>query len=139
MRRDPRLLRHPDPWLSHDTPAASVFIQAPGVGAFVRALLPIRLTDGHRLTYGVWVAIHPDELQRAFSVWWAPEYADLELPGVLANPVPPWGLLFAPVELGIRDTEEAPYCRHSTDPKLLAVLEREWGHATVLDSTSALD
>jgi hypothetical protein len=34
-------------WLSHDTPESSVMMQIPPVGAFVRALLPIRLAGGH--------------------------------------------------------------------------------------------
>ena len=74
-------------------------MQVPPFGAFVRALLPIRLTGGHKLTYGVWVGVHPDDLQRTFAVWWEPEYQDLRLDGRLANSVKPWGMLGAPVSL----------------------------------------
>lgn len=71
----------------------------PSVGAFVGALLPIRLVGGHTVTYGVWAGIHPAELQRVFGIWWEPEYQNLRLEGVLANSIAPWGLLGAPVGL----------------------------------------
>jgi len=29
-------------------------MQVPGLGAFVGGLLPVRLTGGHTVTYGVW-------------------------------------------------------------------------------------
>ena len=97
---DPVLDRSPEglpdgTWLSHADPRTSVMMQVPGLGAFVRALLPVRLTGGHTVTYGVWVSIDPRDLQRAFPVWWQPEYARLELDGVLANALQPWGLLAA--------------------------------------------
>src|SRR5262249_55714679 len=66
-------------WLSHGTANESVMMQVPKIGPFVRALLPVRLTGGYTVTFGVWVAIHPDDLQRAFAVWLEPEYADLRL------------------------------------------------------------
>jgi hypothetical protein len=86
-------------WLSHGNPESSVMMQIPSVGAFVRALLPIRLAGGHTVTYGVWTGIHPGELQRVFGIWWEPEYQNLRLDGVLANSIAPWGLLAAPVTL----------------------------------------
>ena len=42
------------------------------------------------MTYGVWARVHPDDLQRTFRAWWAPEYENLRLDGALANPIPPW-------------------------------------------------
>lgn len=60
-------------WLSHDSPQTSVMMQVPGLGAFIRALLPVGLTGGYTVTFGVWIAVHPDDLQRAFAVWWEPE------------------------------------------------------------------
>ena len=44
----------------------------PNVGPFVRALPPFGLTGGYTVTFGVWVAVHPDDLQRAFAVWCEP-------------------------------------------------------------------
>ena len=45
-------------------------MQVPAIGAFVRALLPVRLSGGHTITFGVWVGINPQELQRVFAVCW---------------------------------------------------------------------
>lgn len=107
-------------------------MQIPGVGAFVRALLPVKLTGDFSVTFGVWVAVDPAELQRAASVWSAPEYQDLRLQGWLANELPVWGLLSAPVELAVRDPEQTPYCAVSSDPGLAGVLTEVWPHEDVL-------
>lgn len=109
-------------------------MQVPRLGPFVRALLPVRLTGGHTVTYGVWVSISPSDLQRAFGVWWQPEYAELRLNGVLANALRPWGLLAAPVALAVRDPEQAPYCEGSPDPLLSRVLTEQWPHADIIDA-----
>jgi hypothetical protein len=85
-------------WLSHADGGSSVMMRIPGVGSFVRALLPVDLTGGYTVTFGVWVGIDPDELQRAFAVWWEPAYKDLRLSGRLANAIGPWGLLAASVD-----------------------------------------
>ena len=102
------------------------------MGTFVGALLPVRVTGGLSVTYGVWAGIHPDDLRRAFAVWWEPEYQDLRLEDVLANAVPPWGLLTAPVILTVRDAEQTPYCSASPDPELARVLADEWPNEQVL-------
>jgi hypothetical protein len=107
-------------------------MQVPPIGAFVRALLPVKLTGGHTLTYGVWVAIHPHDLQRAFAVWWEPDYTELCLDGFLANSVKPWGMLAAPVSLTVRDPNHTPYCSASSDPVLSRVLTSERPHDEVL-------
>jgi hypothetical protein len=121
-------------WMSGSNARVSVMMQVPGAGAFIRALLPVKLTGGYTVTYGVWVGIHPEDLQRAFTVWWAPEYVDLRLSGRLANRIQPWGLLAAPVELGVLDADATPYCVSSRDPTLAAVLAQEWDHTRVLDT-----
>ena len=109
-------------------------MQIPGVGPFVRALLVVRLTGGYAVTCGVWVGVHPDDLQHAFHVWWEPEYEDLRMEGALANPVPPWGLLAAPVTLAVKDPEHTPYCVSSSDHTLSRVLGEEWPHKDVLET-----
>jgi hypothetical protein len=109
-------------WLNHESPEASVMMQIPGIGAFVRALLVVRLMGSHAVTYGVWVGVDPDDLQRAFRVWREPEYENLRLEGALANSVPPWGLLAAPVTLAVKDPERTPYCVSSSDHLLSRVL-----------------
>jgi len=117
--------------MSHETAGESVMMQVPGVGAFVRVLLPIRLDRGHTLTYGVWLGVHPDDLQRAFAVWWAPEYADLRLEGLLGNAIQPWGLLGVPVIATVRDPEQTPYVTESADALMSKVLNDTWDHETV--------
>ena len=124
--------RVPGAWLSHQSPEVSVMMQIPGVGPFVRALLAVRLTGGYAVTYGVWVGVRPGDLQRAFRVWWEPEYQDLRLDGALANSIPPWGLLAAPVTLAVKDPEHTPYCVSSSDHVLSRVLGQEWPHKDVL-------
>ena len=51
-------------WLSDPDPNVATLMQVQGISPFVRALLPVRLEGGHTLRYGVWIAIHPDDLQR---------------------------------------------------------------------------
>jgi hypothetical protein len=120
-------------WLSHDDPDESVMLLVPELGAFVRCLLPLRLEGGHTITFGVWVGVSSEDLQRAWSVWWEPEYADLELTGVLANALPGVDVLAAPVVVRVRDAEETPYVDSSSDTLLAQVLADEWPHAQVLD------
>jgi len=122
----------PGAWLSHETAEQSVMMQVPSVGSFLRALLPVRLTCGHTVTFGVWVSVHPDDLQRAFAVWLELAYVDLRLAGYPTNRIEPWGLLAAPVSLEVRDPDHTPYCSASPDPDLLRVLEGEWPHEDIL-------
>src|SRR5918998_447852 len=42
-------------WMSGSDANESVMMQVPGAGAFLRALLPTRLTGGYSVTFGVWV------------------------------------------------------------------------------------
>ena len=126
----------PDAWLSHEEPNGSVMMQIPGIGSFVGALLPVSLSEGHMLTFGVWVAISTPELHRTLSTWWAPEYADLRLTGFIANTVNPWGLLGAPVTLEVRNPEHPPYCVSSPQQDLSDVLQQEWPHE-ILDGLLA--
>ncbi|MGN6634465.1 MAG: DUF2199 domain-containing protein [Oryzihumus sp.] len=132
------VLRAPDrdstagTWTTNPDPAAAVMIVVPNVGAFLRALLPVHLAEGHTLTYGIWVGVHPEDLKRAFTVWWEPEYKDLQLAGHIANIVEPWGLLGQPVNLSVRDPDQTPYCTSSASVELHEVLTREWEHGPVL-------
>ncbi|GAP54594.1 hypothetical protein AHiyo6_11590 [Arthrobacter sp. Hiyo6] len=72
-------------WLSDPDPNVAALMQIPDISPFVRALLPVRLDGGHALRFGVWIAIHPDELQRAAAVWNRPAYSALKITGYLAN------------------------------------------------------
>lgn len=124
-------------WLNGDSAATSDFMHVPGTGSFLRAILAVRLTGGHSVEYGVWIGVDEDEAQRAFQVWWEPEYTDLRLTGRLASLVPPWGLLDLPVDVGVVHPDQLPRCLSSTDSELSQVLTAEWDHATVLDAVQA--
>jgi hypothetical protein len=119
-------------WQSGPDSMTSVMMEIPAHGAFVRAQLPVRLTGGFTVTYGLWVGIRPEDLQHAFEVWWEPEYADLRLTGLLANEVRPWGLLGAHVDLAVLNVDATPYCVSSDDPQLRQVLSQQWPHDHVL-------
>ena len=119
-------------WCSHEDPASSVMLRARGVGSFVRCLLPVRLTGGYTVTFGIWLAVRRRDLRRAHRVWWSPDYPALVLDGRLANALPGWGLLDAPARAGVRDPDETPYVEESADPALARVLAAEWPHDQVL-------
>jgi hypothetical protein len=119
-------------WMTDSTPRESVMMEVPNVGAFVRVLLPIHLTGGFSLTYGLWLQVSPGDLRSTFDVWFDPAYANLQLNGRLANPVLPWGLLGAPVVAVVRDPDQTPYCASSPDETLNRVLTDEWDHDLVL-------
>jgi hypothetical protein len=119
-------------WLSHADANQSVMMMVPAVGTFVRVLLPVRLSGGYTVTFGVWLGVHPDDLQRAFSIWWTPEYVDLRLDGRLANALPAWDLLAAPAEAAVQNPEETPYIVDSSDPGLKKVLATVWPHDEIL-------
>lgn len=104
----------------------------PTVGTFVRSLLPVRLSGGYTVTFGVWLGIHPDDLERTFSVWWEPEYLDLRLEGRLANALPSWEVFAAPVVATVVNPDETPYVVSSTDPTLASVLANEWSPEQIL-------
>lgn len=119
--------------MTADTAEESVLLKTEHEG-FIRATLPVRLAGGLTVQYGLWVAISPLALERASEAWTEPEYADLRLAGTLANAIPPWGLLDAPVQLAVRDPDELPVCVASTDPALRRVLADEFDHDFVLSA-----
>ncbi len=122
----------PGTWKTDEDPNAAVMMMVPDVGSFVRELLPVRLTGGHKVTFGVWVGVHPDDLRRAFDIWWAPEYAQLQVDGRLASALPVWDVFGVPVSLAVTDPEATPYCVASSDKQLESVLRTEWDHEPVL-------
>lgn len=124
--------QRPGTWKTDEDPNAAVMMMVPDVGAFVRALLPVQLTGGHMVTFGVWVGVEPDDLKRAFDAWWSPEYAQLHLHGRLANALPAWEVFGVPVSLAVTDVDATPYCVASTDAELQAILTTEWDHEPVL-------
>ena len=107
-------------------------MQVPNIGPFVRSLLPVRLKGGFTVTFGVWLAVHPDELQRASRMWWAADYSNLAIEGWLANAIPGWGLLAAPAVARVENPDHTPYIRQSSDEGLTRLLAEEWPHDQVL-------
>jgi hypothetical protein len=124
----------PGTWMSHASARESVMMQVPNVGAFVRVLLPVHLSEGDSVTFGVWLAIDPrgDTLRSVAEVWGDVRYADLQLEGWLGNKLPSWGLLASPVTAAVRDVDETPYCVASADDMLNRVLTEEWDRDAVL-------
>ena len=115
-----------------------VLMQVQGVGAFVRILVPVKLTGGYKITYGAWLSVHPDELRHAWEVWTAPEYRELHLRGILANKLPGWEseTFIKPVEAAVLDVEDVPYAVGSPDEFMQRVLKNEWPHEVVLGAVA---
>jgi hypothetical protein len=109
-------------------------MQVQGVGAFVRVLVPVHLTGGYTVTFGAWLGVHPDDLKRAYELWWTDEYSALKLEGRLANMLPPWEseTYTRPLTARTRNVDEAPYAQSSTDAFMQRVLTDEWPHEFVL-------
>ena len=113
-------------WTEGPDPRTAVMLEVPGIGSFVRCLLPVRLDDGGSLTYGVWLGVSGEALRRAFDVWWAPPYAHLQLEGSLANDVPPGGTLGSDVEAVVRNLDHTPYITASAHPVVQRLLAEVW-------------
>lgn len=113
-----------------------VLMQVRDVGAFVRVMVPIRLTGGYTVTYGAWLSVPPADLRHAWEVWWTPVYAGPQLTGVLANMLPLWEqeTYAKPLSAAVRDAESAPYAADSSDPFLRRVLQEEWPHGPILEA-----
>jgi hypothetical protein len=105
-------------------------LYAPDVGAFMRVLLPLRLTGGMSLTYGTWIAISDEDFGHAMACWDAPAYAELRISGTLANAITPWRAetLDAPVTTAVRDVGQIPY--------VIDLLTGEYDRDTVLGTLS---
>jgi hypothetical protein len=107
-------------------------IDVDGVGSFVRALVPIQLTDGYSVTFGVWVEVPRTEMHRALETWFAPSYSDLAIDGCLANGLGPWDVRGAPIRIEVVNPDQTPYAMSSTDPALSSVIADIWDHDFVL-------
>jgi hypothetical protein len=133
----------PDPVLevpaderSSRTWGSDPLLQVQGVGAFVRVMLPIRLTDGHSLTFGTWLAINPSELPSVWERWETDTYPSIVLEGYLANAIAPWGrsVFGAPATATVREPTQNPYITATTQTALAEVIEREWPYREVLEA-----
>jgi hypothetical protein len=111
-----------------------VLMQVDEVGAFVRILVPVKLSGGYTVTYGAWVGIHPDDLRRAWEIWMDPSYAQLRFQGVLANMLPGWEseTYRKPIEAAVLNVDQIPYAVDSSDDFMRRVIQAEWPHDFVL-------
>lgn len=121
-------------WLSEPDPNVAVMMQVPNVGAFVRCLLPVHLSGGYSLRFGVWLGIHPDDLKRAFNQWWEPTYDTLTFDGRLANRLPIWNLYDTPAHAEVVEADATPFIVSSESAELEHVLTDEWPHEDVLSA-----
>jgi hypothetical protein len=103
---------------------------------FVRVLLQVRLTEGLHVTFGTWLEVGFDTLEKAAEIWWTPKYKDLVLSGSLANAVPPWGdeLLGAPATATVLNADHSPYVTSSGHPMLSKVLQDVWPSDVILSA-----
>jgi len=109
------------------------FQRVPGVGGFLRCLMPVRLTGGGSVTYSVWLELDDDQLRHAVDVWSTPDYLGLRLRGEVANAIKPWpGLLGEPARAEARDQGTLPYLAAEEGTLLARVLGEEWDRDDVL-------
>jgi hypothetical protein len=95
---------------------------------FIRALLPVRLSDGHEFHFGVWLETPEETSRRLWTNWELPEYSAIRFGATLANGVPPWNdsVLGASCIAAVRDQNQLPYVESSTQPQLAAVMATPW-------------
>lgn len=98
---------------------------------FVRALLPVRLTDGHEFHFGVWLEVPEATSKQLWTNWELPEYSAMRFAATLANSVPPWNeaILGAPCIAAVRASDQLPYVESSPKSELAAVLSTPWARA----------
>jgi hypothetical protein len=102
---------------------------------FVRALLPVRLSDGHEFHFGVWLETPEETSKSLWANWDRAEYSVARFDATLANSVPPWGesVLGAPCVARVRDPNQLPYVESSTRPELASVMATPWPRADCED------
>lgn len=111
-----------------------VVMQVTGIGSFVRVLLPIRLVGDQEIVYGIWLGVREVDLRQAWEAWSSETYGDLQIDGLLANAIPPWGkaMLGAQVTARVLARDELPYVVTSSNETVGRMLSQEWPAADVL-------
>jgi hypothetical protein len=119
--------------------ASEDLLEVRDVGAYVRVLVPVSLSDGYEVVFGAWIGVSTETLHRVFEVWWGEGYRSLRLDGVLANMLPPWEeeTYGAAVTVEVRDESQLPYAVASPDPVMQEILTRRWPRELVLDALTA--
>lgn len=100
----------------------------------MRSLLTVHLDDDTSLTFGLWLGIHPDDLQHLSRVWWEPEYADVSFTGYIANDLAPWSgeVLARPVRAEVLDPDAVPQVVASDDDLVARIVGGKWSPDVVL-------
>jgi hypothetical protein len=95
---------------------------------YVRALLPVRLSDGHEFRFGVWLEVSEETCRQLWQHWDRPEYERMRFEATLANSVPPWNglILDAPCTASVREQDQLPYVESSGHAKLAEVMATPW-------------
>ncbi len=124
--------------LTEKTSRLDTFLHVKPDRFFMRALVPIHLTEHHTLMFGVWLAVDRPTMEAAARIWNTPAYGSFSCSGLLANALPPWpeaaGL---PVRAETRQIDELPYVITSSDPKMNEILDGTWPHELVLSTLAA--
>jgi hypothetical protein len=83
----------PGIWMSEPDPNQAEMMQAPELGEFVRCLLPVHLTGGHSIRFGVRSGCTRMTSRRAYEGWWAPSYTEFGARGSTREPPTAVGLV----------------------------------------------
>jgi hypothetical protein len=95
---------------------------------FVRALLPVHLSDGHEFRFGVWLEVPEETCRLLLQTWDRPEYLSMRFAATLASSVPPWDglVLDAPCTVAVRDQDVLPYVESSSHAELARIMATPW-------------
>ena len=106
----------------------TAFMQLDLTHFFVRALLPVRLSDGHEFHFGVWLETDEATSKWLWQNWDLPGYAQTRFEATLASSVPPWNdaVLGASCVASTRDASQLPYIESSPQAALAGVLTTPW-------------
>jgi len=118
-----------DAWMSGITPSDSDLLRLPPFGAYIRALLPVRVKGGGILTYGTWVKVEPGQFDQLRAVWPSAGYAALRTNGTLANKLPFQHAIYAEVIVEVIDPDRKPVITSSSDSWTQELLGTELPHS----------
>jgi hypothetical protein len=121
----------PTAWMSGRTPSESDLLCLPPFGAYLRALLPVRVEGGGVLTYGLWVKVAAEKFDNLRVVWPSPDYATVRTVGVLANKLPFQHAIYADVTVEVVDPNRKPVVTSSADTWTQELIDTELPHSFI--------
>jgi hypothetical protein len=121
----------PNAWMSGRTPSDSDLLRLPPFGAYIRALLPVRVEGGGVLTYGPWVKVDSARFDNLRTVWSTPDYAAIRVEGALANKLPFQHATYADVVVEVVDPNRKLVITSSADTWTQELLDTELPHSFV--------